>query len=328
MLVILSTFFLAAAGILLYVYPVPTDAFFARVHPAQSYQEALELIEVMKRSDLPPIHRSAYTQALLHGHKTEKAIVFLHGLTNTPRQFAPMADEFFKRGYNVFIPRFPYHGNEDPLAPDVARLTAAEMIAFSDSVMNIATGLGEDIRVAGLSMGGTITAWLAQSRPDIETAIIIAPLLNPALIPHRLWRPAITLLNLLPNRFLWWDPELGARLECPAGVYTQFSTRVIASLMHIGWVVKEKAQKEAPQAERIVFIMNAHDTAINRATVDELFKLWECRRGDSVSLFEFPAGLELDHDIIDPEQFPEVVQVVYPELIRHITDTERKGDFL
>jgi pimeloyl-ACP methyl ester carboxylesterase len=326
--VVLLLFLIAVGIIWLYVYPLPDDIFFSGVQqrPLQSYQDALERIDVMKRSDIAPIHPSAYTKVFLHGRKTDSVVVFLHGLTNTPRQFALLGEDLFRRGYNVIIPRFPYHGHHDPLAKDIAALSSARLISFSDSIINVATGLGETVIVVGLSMGGTLTAWLAQERSDIDTAIIIAPLLNAAIIPQQFIKPAINLLRFLPNRFMWWDPEVGPLLECPEGVYAQFSSRVIGNLMHIGWVVKEKAALDPPRVETIIFVVNAHDSAVNRDTIDELYSLWKRSRPEALEIFEFSGDHRLDHDMIDPEQFPDNIRIVYPELIRLITDRESRRD--
>jgi hypothetical protein len=43
-------------------------------------------------------------------------------------------------------------------------------------------------------------------------------------------------------------------------------------------------------------------------------KLWQSR-GASVNTYEFDASLKLDHDLIDPTQPHQQIDIVYPRLI-------------
>ena len=57
---------------------------------------------------------------LHHGAATERAIVLFHGFTNCPRQFSALAQQFFERGFNVYVPRLPRHGLRDKLTTELA----------------------------------------------------------------------------------------------------------------------------------------------------------------------------------------------------------------
>jgi pimeloyl-ACP methyl ester carboxylesterase len=45
-------------------------------------------------------------------------------------------------------------------------------LLIADEVVDIAQGLGEQVSMAGISMGGVVTAWAAQNRPDIARPIL------------------------------------------------------------------------------------------------------------------------------------------------------------
>src|ERR1044071_8495412 len=77
----------------------------------------------------------------------------------------------------------PYHGLSNRLTDQLVDLTAENLSAFGDQVIDIAHGLGKKITVMGISGSGTLVAWLAQNRADIDFAFAIAPLFGLAFIP-------------------------------------------------------------------------------------------------------------------------------------------------
>jgi hypothetical protein len=54
-----------------------------------------------------------HSQVLSHGRTMERAIIFMHGMTNCPQQYVELAPPFYERGYNVLIPRMPCNGLAD-----------------------------------------------------------------------------------------------------------------------------------------------------------------------------------------------------------------------
>ena len=234
----------------LYIRPLPSIPLSYAPDPSASYQESLARITKLKEGDVPPIHREAYTKVFLHGKKTKSAVLLLHGLTNNPRQCALLGEKLFNQGYNVLIPRFPHHGNENTLGKDLSSLRVDELVSFSNQMVDIANGLGEHVTVAGLSMGGTVAALVAQDRSDVDYAIIIAPLLNYHAVPSRFLKPLINLLITLPDRFIWWDSDKGPQLILPEAVYPRFSTHAVGSILHLGWSVYRRSALEKPAAKK------------------------------------------------------------------------------
>jgi carboxylesterase len=110
-------------------------------------------------------------------------------LTNCPRQFLELGDAIHTTGANVLILRVPRHGIADESGRaiggvgNVGGLTAAELSAYADDAVDIASGLGRDVRVLGLSMGGVIATWIAQNRPDAERVVAVAPALTLPRVP-------------------------------------------------------------------------------------------------------------------------------------------------
>jgi carboxylesterase len=120
---------------------------------------------------------------ITHGEKMENVILFLHGFTSCPDQFGQLGQEYFKKGYNVYIPRTPRHGIKDRLGTPLKGLTAEELAEFASQSADIVQGLGDRVIVVGLSGGGSMTTWLSQERSDVDLAVPIAPFLGIGFVP-------------------------------------------------------------------------------------------------------------------------------------------------
>jgi len=65
-------------------------------------------------------------------------------------------------------------------------------------------------------------------------------------------------------------------------------------------------------------VTNPRDQAVNRDLTSGLVRSWRRRAPLRIETFEFPAALELGHDVIDPEQPNQRVDRVYPALLELI----------
>ena len=303
---------LLIAGVLV-LRPVDTGGVAAQVAPAASYEAALARVEVLQRRDTAEINPLCRTRLLSHGHKTARAVILLHGFTNCPKQFELLGEALHARGYNVLIPRQPRHGLADRLTEDLADLTAAELARAADEALDIGAGLGDQVAVAGLSSGGVMTAWLAQTRPEVERAVVIAPAFAFAGSPL-LARPVANLVLLLPNQFVWWSEESKANPLAPHHAYPRYATRAIGEVFRLGYAVTDRAERARPQARTIAVVTNAADASIGNARTDEVAGFWRAR-GAAVTTFTFPAQLQLSHDIIDASPGDPRVTIVYPKII-------------
>ena len=229
---------------------VQAHHFTSRPKPSGSYLESVRRIDDLRSLDGKDIALDGHLIFLTHGKKTRKVIVFFHGGTNSPRQFEALGRILYERGYNVLIPRIPHHGFKDRMTEDYAKLTARELTQLSDESVDIAQGLGEHITVAGLSMGANMACWLAQNRSDVNCAVIISPFWGWKGLPSFLLKPAFIILSILPNTFLWWDEKKKKALLGPTSAYYRFSTRGLAQIMLLGWVVIKEAQRSAPKDKK------------------------------------------------------------------------------
>ena len=254
-----------------------------------------------------------YPQLLHHGRRTAQAIVFFHGFTNCPAQLGEIARAAHARGANVYVPRLPKHGFLDKETTALESLLATKLEAMGLESVELATGLGEHVDVLGLSVGGTLAAWLAQTCA-IGTAIAVAPFFSIKAVPAPLEPLLEGALERLPDFELWWDPKTKANNpQTPQHGYPRFATHALAESLKLGDDAVTRADVVAPLARRMILATNADDPAVNNDAARVLWDVWR-KYGVDASELALP-GLGKRHDIIEPQTFPQARELVYPTLL-------------
>lgn len=285
---------------------------------AATYDEAIARVQALQAQDGANVRPDSRTRLWTHGHQAERVIVYYHGYTNAPPQFNQLGDELFKRGYNVLVPRLPYHGLLDPLSKEQGELTAAEMKQMTAETTDLAHGLGKHVTIAGLSGGGVMAAWAAQFRPDVDLAVVMGPAFGLPFVPawvskiFRSWAPH------LPDLFIWWDPRVKEKIVGPPHAYPRFCTHGLAEIFRFGKEVQDASKQTAPAAKRIQMITSAFDTAIHLPTAHKVAERWKAQ-GANVTTYEFPKEMKIWHDMIDPAQSTQQIDKVYPIVLDMIT---------
>ncbi len=100
----------------------------------------------------------------------------LHGFTGNPTSMRPVAQAFAAAGFAVELPLLPGHGTtvDDMITTGWADWTAAAEQAY----LRLAARC-ESVVVAGLSMGGSLTIWLATRHPEIAGIVCVNPATQP-----------------------------------------------------------------------------------------------------------------------------------------------------
>lgn len=302
---------LAIIGLILLpigIVPISTTGLTSRPNPAASYDEALaRLTQMEAEEDALPLLPECRTRLMTHGAQTEKVIVLYHGLTNCPRQFVELGEQFFDLGYNVLIARFPYHVNEGRSPSDLSALTAEKYRDLADASIDIARGLGRRVFVLGLSAGGTLASWVFQNRSDVERVVTVAPFFGIGAIPAWLNLFAV---NLLPR-----VPPIAITAPVPLKhAIRGNNTRGLSETMRLGLAVAQQAESGPPAARSIVLVTNANDLSVDNDMARSLLPLWE-RQGAQTETFAFPKSLGLRHDLIDVQQRNQKPDIVYPVLM-------------
>ena len=244
----------------------------------------------------------------VHAARSARAVVLFHGFTDSPQQFAALADSLFARGDNVLVPRLPHHAERGKDARELARLTAGDLCRVADEAVDIAAGLGDTVIVAGLSVGGTLAVWAAEHRPEVHRAVVIAPPFEVAHVPSMFERAMVNLGAHIPNVSRHAAVDSGRPDRDPG-----FATHALVQILRLGMAVRRDAERLAPSGTEVLFLVNAHDHTVKTGPVLDVARLWNAR-AVPVSVYEFPDSLGLPHNIVDPIQRRGNAEAVYPTL--------------
>ncbi len=283
------------------------------------YEAGIQIAASLKDLDGPNVNPACHTRLYTQGRRTERSLVLLHGFTNCPQQFDALGKHFYELGWNVLIPRYPRHGYSDRLTTSIAELRSEHLIAVANRAAEAGAGLGERLTVAGLSLGGILTGYLAQTRDGIERAVLIAPMFGLRPIPGWGLAAMTQLANVLPNFYIWWDSKLKDKIG-PQHGYPRFATKAYAALFETGSNLQRAAQTSAPKAQQIDVITNAAEPRLDNRFTYQLVEHWR-RHGATVTAYEFPASDRLPHDLIDPANPEQNTVLAYPVVIRTISGT-------
>ncbi|MBB6284268.1 alpha/beta hydrolase [Geobacillus subterraneus] len=97
-------------------------------------------------------------------------VLLSHGFTGTPHSMRPLAEAYAKAGYTVCLPRLKGHGTH---YEDMERTTFHDWIASVEEGYEWLKQRCQTIFVTGLSMGGTLTLYLAEQHPEIRGIVPI-----------------------------------------------------------------------------------------------------------------------------------------------------------
>lgn len=94
----------------------------------------------------------------------------LHGFTGCPQSMRGLAEAFASAGFTVELPRLPGHGTD---IADMISTSWSDWSRAAEEAYNDLASRCDRVVVAGLSMGATLTAWLAARHPEIAGIVVI-----------------------------------------------------------------------------------------------------------------------------------------------------------
>lgn len=305
--------------LMLALVPVGTGGLESRPDPADDYDTAVARVDAIIADEQGKVCDVCESRLLSHGEKTDRVVVLIHGLTNSPRQFVEMGEELYGQGYNVLILRMPYHGLKSLDVGELSKVKAEDLAQYADQVVDIAAGLGDNVTVVGLSGGGTVAGWIAQNREDVDRAVLIAPFYGIYPIPTLLDYMYINLFSRIPNYDFISSSE-----DKSDHIYQGESTRGVAQFLLLGRATRQLAAETAPAVPDIIVITNDNDRQVSNELTDGVADRWQ-GAGASVTRYRFDRSLDLPHDVIDLVNVRQHAAVTYPVIIGLVVNGEAQA---
>ena len=108
------------------------------------------------------------------GVSTGISVVYLHGFSASQEEGNPIHREVAKRyGANLYLARLYDHGRSDSMS--FKDITPQDMIDSASEAIDIGSRLGDTLIVISCSTGGTLSAYLASIRDDIDALVMYSP---------------------------------------------------------------------------------------------------------------------------------------------------------
>ena len=138
----------------------------AREHEWLSYYDRFSYFSPGKVRD------GCYPRIKEHSVPAKKAIVLVHGLSDSPYFMTAIGDFFFNNlGYNVYMPLLHCHGLKEPKGMEEVDLE--EWKANLVFAIKTAAAKAGEISVGGLSTGGTLGFYMAAINPMVNGGLYL-----------------------------------------------------------------------------------------------------------------------------------------------------------
>jgi carboxylesterase len=103
-------------------------------------------------------------------------VLLLHGFTGCPFSMAGVADTLADAGFSVEAPLLPGHGTS---LDAMLETTFADWSQAAEEALRVLSARTERCFIAGISMGGGLSCWLAERHPELAGLILINPFVEP-----------------------------------------------------------------------------------------------------------------------------------------------------
>jgi carboxylesterase len=102
-------------------------------------------------------------------------VLVLHGFTGNPYSMRPLAQRCAEVGYSVDLPRLPGHGTT---LQDLVQYRWPDFVEVALASYDELAQRCDKVAVIGLSVGGGLTALIAEERPAVAGCVFINPMLK------------------------------------------------------------------------------------------------------------------------------------------------------
>src|SRR5262245_53424982 len=134
--------------------------------------EWIEYYERFPYFSAEAVRDGCHPKVMQHEGPTAKAIVLVHGLTDSPYFMTAIGEYFFQNlGYNVYLPLLQCHGLKEPKGMEGAAL--GEWKANVNFAVDVAASKAHQVSIGGLSTGGALSFYTAVHNPKINGTLYL-----------------------------------------------------------------------------------------------------------------------------------------------------------
>lgn len=228
-----------------------------------------------------------------HEQPAEKAVVLVHGLTDSPYFMTAIGEYFFTTlGYNVYLPLLHGHGLKEP--KDMEGVKLDEWKSNVNFAIDVAGSKAKQVAIGGLSTGGTLSFHAAVTNKKINGTLYLFSAgldladqrgcLSGNLI-ERLFR------SFLVNIFDFRKPLIG---ENPYRYdYIDFDgARELSNLIKETDALIKQFSPQKPFSKKVFAAHSECDTAADIAGIEDLQKVSDPKQ---FTFFRFPKEQNIPH---------------------------------
>jgi carboxylesterase len=185
----------------------------------------------------------------------------LHGFTGNPSSMRPLAERFAGAGFAVELPRLPGHGTA---VEDMAATSWDDWSAAAEAAMASLAGRCERVVVAGLSMGGTLAAWLATRHPELAGLVLVNPAVEPPIDQVR------AVVHHLVDAGEATMPGVGSDIAAPGVVESAYESLPPAGLLSLFTAIDELVPRLGGIGCPVLLATSPQDHVVNPSASDLL----------------------------------------------------------
>lgn len=192
---------------------------------------------------------------------SEVGVLVVHGFTGSPQTMRPLTDALVAEGFSVEMPRLPGHGTD---IEDMKTTTFDDYSSTAEAALADLAARTERVVVVGLSMGGTLTAWLTARHPEVAGAVFI----NAAVAPMD---PG--LISMVDDMIAAGEtqaPGVGADIADPDGHEDAYDGSPLVPLRSLGIAINELQANLAKIACPVLIMTSPNDHVVDPVSSDHL----------------------------------------------------------
>ncbi len=184
----------------------------------------------------------------------------LHGFTGNPTSMRGLAEALAAEGFAVELPRLPGHGTT---VEDMIPTGYRDWVAEAEAAYRRLSERCERVVVAGLSMGGALTVWLASDHPEIAGIVCINAVVS---APEGMLEAAQGMLEQGMDRM----DGIGSDIADPESHESAYAETPLAPLLTLFEASAEFQQRLGRIACPVLIITSLQDHVVDPANSDVL----------------------------------------------------------